>query len=1136
MDEELAKSLRHLLVDESDASAEDLADLLWVARFAGRAQPTTDVSRPADGPERQQQPPVTAPAAGPGPEGTPLHAALPPRRDAPSPLAGRRLPDLPAAPVRLNRESSSADLRALARALRPLKRRVRSSADRELDEEATARATGETSLLLPVWTSGKDRHFEVDLVIDTGPSMVLWRQLASDVESLLKRQGAFRVVRTLSLDTADGSPRLSWSRSGPPRSLAPDLLADPTGRRIILLLTDGMGPHWSSPALDAALHHWSRIQPVAVLQVLPHRLWHRTRLTTESVSARPGAQGNALFKSHLRGRQTLGWVPVLELAPDWVEPWAKTVAGTADGWTPLLALPVGHGVGERQDTQDPEPSDSPEKLVERFRGEASASAYELAGYLAAAPLVPPVMHLVQRAMMPGSRAAHLAEVFLSGLIVPAHDDSGPADDPDLLLYDFRPGVRELLLGTLTRRESLRVLDVIGRVSGKVAQRFGGSLSFRALVPSTGADGGWRIPVGSAPFARVAAGVLASFGGEHKALAEALTGAVVAPVVPASGGAGEGRSRALILDLARAATVSVYRDWRGVPPFGSGFFVAPGWVLTSAELVPKGPEPRVWIRHVGRMCEGIVEWVQPHARYGSMSVPGLALVRLSEPTAHTCVWLSERTPEAVLDTVTYVGRILRLNEEAEVTGRSAVSGRVGSGGVLRLGDGAPAPGIVGGPVIDMARGEVIGVLSARGRDEMLMVPVAELRRESGDLYQRVVRAHDSHHAERPREAAWGGALSDIGNAGRVLTPDQRIELLGLLAQLPPPESTASLERLLRWLGGTRWYTLAPRAWRDGAGLLYDIPGVGGLEAVLRYAVCVANEDREAVSNGEAEQALRQWALSIADRTGLPPAFRRMLAEESRPLLRVPRLQRTVLADVQARGWEPDRYDWSISLGWTGGPERLAEADGVPLADLPAHLAAPLAEAFRRCDEPGRPATLEVALPANLLSLDIDAWRLEAGGTTALGAARPVVVRYADRQWEADSRQRWATLHSHPPVPTVFDRRLPDESVLRALRPDAVPVLCTSDDIALQAVLRAGHPIALWRRKEEPFRELPGPFRRGVRSMLDGLATAADLPSTVLALRRDLAAHNPEAYWSHGLTLMYDDPTSPIPGYDVFLEAP
>ncbi|MEC3996955.1 hypothetical protein VSR01_26965 [Actinacidiphila sp. DG2A-62] len=50
------------------------------------------------------------------------------------------------------------------------------------------------------------------------------------------------------------------------------------------------------------------------------------------------------------------------------------------------------------------------------------------------------------------------------------------------------------------------------------------------------------------------------------------------------------------------------------------------------------------------------------------------------------------------------------------------------------------------------------------------------------------------------------------------------------------------------------------------------------------------------------------------------------------------------------------------------------------------------------------------------------------------------------------------------------------------------------------------------------------------------TAGALPGHLVTLRAKVAAGVPEAYWSHGLTLLYDDPTRPLPGTDELLETP
>ncbi|MFH9263731.1 SAV_2336 N-terminal domain-related protein [Streptomyces sp. NPDC017546] len=580
-DDALARSMAELLAGAGPPSAEEVADVLWMARAISRAAPGeesgesrsgraarygvetdtgassggTDGERVSEGTRSTDRvlPHRPAPAGGDqgqteGGEGlsssapdVPLHPVSTGTTGRSSTENGPLVSGGPGAVVRAPREPALSDSLAIARALRPLKRRVETSGARVLDEAATATATGEASLLVPAWLPRTERWLSVDLVVDTGPSMVIWHQLAAELRTLLEGQGAFRTVRAWSLESGETEPRLSTFRRAtgvrPKRVMPWEQLTDPTGRHLLLLLTDGVGPLWRRDGMRAALRQWSRDRPVAVLQVLPRSLWHRTGLAPMPVLARPAPHGRStpLFRGGSRVRGTPpaprsgGWVPVLELDAEWIAPWAQVVSGRAAGWTPLLALPTDGpeadtgALSEAYDTASGELSAA--ALIERFRGEASQSAFELAGYFAAAPLVMPVMRLVQRVMMPGSRPSHLAEVFLSGLLRRADGTApapAPGEDPDLTLYDFSPGVREVLLNTLTRQESLRTLDVVSQVSGRVAQRLGGSLNFRALVPSADARGTWRLPEESLPFARVAATVLAGLDGDHRAAAAALT--------------------------------------------------------------------------------------------------------------------------------------------------------------------------------------------------------------------------------------------------------------------------------------------------------------------------------------------------------------------------------------------------------------------------------------------------------------------------------------------------------------------------------------------------------------------------------------------------------------------------------------
>ncbi|MGK5632731.1 trypsin-like peptidase domain-containing protein [Streptomyces sp. URMC 123] len=750
------------------------------------------------------------------------------------------------------------------------------------------------------------------------------------------------------------------------------------------------------------------------------------------------------------------------------------------------------------------------------------------------------------------------------------------------------------------------------------------------------------------------------------------------------------------------------------PWGSGFFVAPNWVLTCAHValwgrgdtVADGGIPDVGVSFDGRTVRGRVEWAQPveNPGHGLWPAPDLALIRLLEPVPHRCVWLTERTSKVFTrKEVAFFGCAEEDGEVEDLSGRCTIRGELGRDGKLRLGSEDEIPeGASGGPVVDLARGEVIGVLKARrtGLDGGLAVSVVQLRRVPGgpppyaappapgpyavpgpppyavpspppyaapapyvgdslpsdgargagarstergrsvdDLYQRVMRAHDRHHADEHRNVhatrtTWTDAQAALGaTAGRALTAGRRTELLGLLADLPPPISTASLQQTVDELRGQPCENLplAPRSWRDGLGLLYDggYGQTGELETILRYCVHAATADRPYPADPGTEQRLWQWADDLAAAVQLPRPFRVALAGQRAARLRAreglitmsdelrpapphtdpvpgavpsrpyrpgaatgpgaPRPAGTgaafgqqtpvhdtsvrgapgseaapraaVMLEIIPRGWEPGRYDWRVCAVRPTGELvpmeedfRGAALDPAPGSAPPDQLRDWLLEAFRRCDEPHRPAgaaTLVVALPRALLGFPVDAWRLAPDGPP-LGAERPVVVRCSDPPPESEEdaaarAKRWRGVHTGLMEPAVLDcedgrpERVPDERELRVRGPRTVPILCryadaAAEPAALHRIIGSGYPVALWRREPVDRQRICADFHRGAtRAVLD-TGQADRLPEEIRRLRAGIGLGEPETYWSQGITLLYDDPSRPLPGADDPLETP
>ncbi|MFI8340433.1 trypsin-like peptidase domain-containing protein [Streptomyces sp. NPDC085639] len=526
--------------------------------------------------------------------------------------------------------------------------------------------------------------------------------------------------------------------------------------------------------------------------------------------------------------------------------------------------------------------------------------------------------------------------------------------------------------------------------------------------------------------------------------------------------GSARAFELLEPLVQAATVRVHappggyenpRSHRTGPTWGSGFFIAPGWVLTCAHVVGEGGAAvRLTGREVGitfsagslsGTVTGRVECVLPErleerrpGRHALWDLPDLALVRVLAPVSHACVWLTDRSRPR-FDEVAYFGCTEDLGTP-EITGRTTrLRGTAGNGAAIRLGDDDEIePGMSGGPVVDLARGEVVGVLKARRQTGGggLAVSVVQLRtlpmaaRGQVGLYRRIMQAHDLYHYDQhlsdlDNRRTWTDVHGELppeegdpyAGRGR-LTPGERTTLCGLLAELPPPGSSEVVRALVEAARGEEPDPLppAPLSWRDGLGLLHDPPGgTGEAAAMLRYATDVSVADYREPATPGADEELWDWVRATAERLWRP--LRRELGERhERGLAERERRRRasagravhgtarragglpsgaSVLLEVWAHGWE-DLYDWRVSV--LAGPEHAGRVTPVDsgvratLAGLPEALRVPLAESFRRCDTHEAAALLEVAVAPELFGLAVDAWVVVGG--VPLGVQRPVVLRH------------------------------------------------------------------------------------------------------------------------------------------------
>ncbi|MEE1927622.1 trypsin-like peptidase domain-containing protein [Streptomyces sp. TRM 70351] len=509
-------------------------------------------------------------------------------------------------------------------------------------------------------------------------------------------------------------------------------------------------------------------------------------------------------------------------------------------------------------------------------------------------------------------------------------------------------------------------------------------------------------------------------------------------------------------------------------WGSGFFIAPTWVLTCAHVVACGgggvwsSPDAVGVSWPGGRATGTVELARPvpgppGAGRTTWPAPDLALVHVPEATDVECVWLSDR-PAFEGARVVLHGWSLETGTRGYRPAAGQVTGR--DGPLLLLRGERPVAGTSGGPLVDAVRGEVIGVCKARDASDPtagIAVPVTALhalRDVAGgaSVTDTVLAAHDRHHLARHRalgpDPSWTDAQAELRRERPGgLEPAARTHLLGRLAALTPPATPGEVAALVdaarrRTLQGRYREGLeepVPHTWREGVGLLYGRDGPRELMGVVLYAaeVTALVRARGHVADTGPLCELRAWIRQTAE-----PLID--IREEIRDIIDIRREVREILGGREPAATGPgararaavrvlirpsgygDRHPWEIKLvfdgdgrgGHTGVTAFDGDDTGVRRAGLREALHGPLAAALNQCDVGGQLAAVEFVVPRDLFDEPFDTWQLAPRGTAEggtnphglpLGQRRVVAVRDLLRTTVGPTqewRRRWRGTSSGP----------------------------------------------------------------------------------------------------------------------------
>lgn len=563
-----------------DAHTDDVRDALWLAVTlpfeASRAAMTLDalsVPRLSTAPNSSPSQPAPPHSSANEPVVPNKPEVYPPRQ-----AKGTGTPrPVPAISISTPAGRALPHALSLARAMRPLKRRAPSRTSFVTDEEATAEALAEQELLRrmaadlpnglvlpnalcwePVRHPAPRRWLDVVLLVDGAPGMAVWEETVREFQVLLEGLGAFRQVQRWRLETSSDNVRLQGPGSGIGKGGRKwRELLDPTGERLLLVVSDCLAPAWRRGGVSRLLSRWAENGSVTLVQMLPDDLWHRTALgpmeawisspipapANSGLRAAPHVlpkepetclrntggtnwEGNRTWKATGKGYP----YPVVTLEAEALSEWASMIAGDSRVQVPGVLLPEAVSARTEKWERDipgilsplggtqGDPDLSVQELYRQFRS-ASPLAQRLGAYLASVPLTLPVIRLVQQALLPTSRQVHLAELFMSGLVRRA--GGGNAVSADGQPFEFIAGARDMLLTGVRISETVKVIRT---VSEFIKRQAGQPTDTPAMLADPTGTESLLIDERTLPFAELAAETLERLG-VHSERAAMLRGKI-----------------------------------------------------------------------------------------------------------------------------------------------------------------------------------------------------------------------------------------------------------------------------------------------------------------------------------------------------------------------------------------------------------------------------------------------------------------------------------------------------------------------------------------------------------------------------------------------------------------------------------
>jgi len=365
----------------------------------------------------------------------------------------------------------------IARQLKPLKRKIQLHNEMLLDIEKTVEFFAETKVLQAILRPSESKEFTLSIVIDKGTSMFLWEELITNFKKDITTYGIFDKINFYYLSSDESKVQLFADKNLTiPKN---HKIAELNHRRnITFVLSDCVSLSWRTNSVyDEFINFWTKNSFVAIVQMLPHRMWKRTPLNR-------GYQVNFKTNSFLTPLNSsldidLGFIqrkvnkktlkiPIISFDNYSFEYISKIITSTPNIWISGVAI---NNFKFQEFLDDEKEKLSAKERIDYFFSVASPEAQILAIYCSVLPLSLGIIKEVQKIKNLEQDITYIAEFYFGKLL-----KKSKIFEQGFEFYDDE--VRELLRANLNTIDAFELSESL---SDFMKEDLGTSIGFNDLL-------------------------------------------------------------------------------------------------------------------------------------------------------------------------------------------------------------------------------------------------------------------------------------------------------------------------------------------------------------------------------------------------------------------------------------------------------------------------------------------------------------------------------------------------------------------------------------------------------------------------------------------------------------------------------